>query len=124
MPGRDTPGLAVGLVLALLAGCAGPAGRTGAWIGDVTPRAPGPACSKTRGLAEISGDRLTFTPNEGTWLLVGTAEPGGRATAERIQPGANKLPYETRLEGRWTPELITATYTTPRCVFDVALKRR
>ena len=126
-PGRRTgePILlaALGIPLALSA-CGGPSASNGTWIGEVTPRTPGPACTRSTGLAQIQGDRLTFSPNEGTWTLLGTANPDGTLSAEKIQLGANKQPYETRLEGRWTPTTLTATYTTPRCIFDVALTRR
>ena len=105
----------------MLTACAAPAG--GNWIGEVTPRAPGPACVKTRGIATIKDDRATFIPNEGTWILLGTAHADGRVDAERIQDGANRQPFETRLEGRWTSTTLTGTYTTPRCVFDVTLRR-
>lgn len=108
----------------VLAACGGPGSTNGNWTGDVTPRTEGPTCTRTRGLATIQGDRATFSPNEGTWLLVGTASPDGRITAEKLQPGAARQLYETRLEGTWTSTAINGTYTTPRCTFDVALKRR
>jgi len=111
-------------LIALLSGCGTLAPPTQTWVGPVTPKTSSAACGPSRGIARTSGDHLTFNPNEGTWILAGTAEPGGRATAERIEIGANKLPYETRFEGRWAPDTLTGIYTTPRCTFDVQFTRR
>ncbi len=112
------------LALLALASCGGTPTTAGTWSGDVTPKSPTAVCARTRGTAQIMGDHLTFAPNEATWILSGTAEPGGHATAERIQIGANKQPFETRFEGTWSQTSLSGTYTTPRCVFDVSLTRR
>ena len=110
-------------LLALTLTACAPGSDNGTWTGDVTPTTANPACEKTRGIAQVNGDTVTFSPNQGTWRLLGNATADGQLTAERITTGANKQPFETRLEARRTPTTITGTYTTPRCTYRVTLTR-
>ena len=109
--------------LLALSSCA-PSHVAGRWIGPVTPAKPSETCKPTRGMAQIERDQVIFAPDEGTWILHGTVDAGGDITAERLTTGANRQPYETRLVAKRTPDLVTGTYTTPRCTFSVSLNRR
>ena len=115
--------LAAIAVIPALAACATPAGPSGRWIGQVTPKTTGPLCIASRGVLQMRDQLVSFEPNEGTWVLQGEAKPDGTLYADRTTIGADKKPFETTLEGRWTPTTVTATYTTPRCTFTVALSR-
>jgi len=70
----------------------------------------------------MRANQVTFAPDEGTWLLTGTATPG-TLKATHSRPGADKKPYETTLDARWTEAEINGTYTTPRCTYKVTLTR-
>lgn len=107
-----------------LAACAGtPATPVGRWAGPVTALTQGPTCLSGRGTVQIRDNVVLFTPTEGTLVLQGEARPDGTLTAEKTQIGADKKPFQSILEARWTPETVTGTFTTPRCRFDVQLKR-
>ena len=111
-------------MVALVPACAAPTGKpTGRWVGSLTPTTPGPACSPTRGVLTVRDGNLTFIPDEGTWVLSGTAAADGAVVAERSRLGANKQPYVTRLSGNWTETTVTGTYTTPVCTAAVNLDR-
>ncbi len=112
------------IALLALSACTGATLAARRWIGEITPTTPGPACAKSTAVAQITDGRLIFTPDEGTWVLRGIAKPDGTLTAELTRPGADKQPFQTRLEATWTPETVTGTYKTPRCTFDVKLTRR
>ena len=116
--------IAVLATIVAVSACSGsPAGPSGRWIGQVTPKTPGPLCTQTRGVLQIRDNTVLFEPNEGTWILQGEAKPDGTLYANKTQLGADKKPYETAIEARWTPTSIVGTYTTPRCTFAVTLTR-
>jgi len=93
------------------------------WVGQVTPTTAAPGCAATRGVLLMRETDVVFAPDEGTWVLYGTARPGTlTAAAGRI--GADKKPYDTTLEANWTEAEVTGTYTTPRCTYKVTLTRR
>lgn len=111
------------LALLLLAACGVRSRPELRWIGDVTPTASAPGCTTTRGVLQMREGDVVFAPDEGTWLLYGTATPGKLdAAASRI--GADKKLYETTLQATWTETAVNGTYTTPRCTYKVALTRR
>ena len=93
------------------------------WIGPVTPTTPGKTCTPSTGVAQVTDGKVTFAPDQGTWVLLGTLSADGTILAEHTRPGADKQPYSTTLDAKWTPGLITGTYTTPRCTFTVSLRR-
>lgn len=112
-----------GLALIALGACSSTPITNGRYIGAVTPTTPGPLCPATRGVAKVKDSIITFTPDEGTWVLQGSLEPDGTLSADRSQIGVNKQPWETTLEARWTLTSITGTYKTPRCNYTVTLTR-
>ena len=61
---------------------------------------------------------MLFVPDEGNWTLEGGAAPDGGLLALRGTTGADKKPYDTRFDGRWTQDRATGVYRTLRCVFD------
>ena len=123
--GALNPGRIILLALALGA-CAAPSTPHGRWIGAVTPAAPSALCKPSRGVALLRDGEVTFTPDEGTWILLGTATKDGAIEASRDQPGSgrNRQPWATSLDARWTEAAVTGTYTTPRCTYSVALTRQ
>jgi hypothetical protein len=93
------------------------------WVGPVTPTSAAAGCAATRGVLLLRENDVVFAPDEGTWLLYGTAKPGTlTAAASRI--GADKKPYDTTLEASWTEAEVSGTYKTPRCTYKVALTRQ
>ena len=116
-------------LLMLLAACSsGATGPSGRWIGSLAPATPAPECPPVRGVAQAKDGHLLFAPNEGTWVLDGTAAPDGTVTAEHTRPAVgrqsgNRQPYVTRLTGTWTPTTLDGTYTTPSCTYAVRLTR-
>ena len=117
------PRLALVLTLSLTT-CGTPATTpTGRYIGSATPRTPGPLCESSKATAQIRNSVVIFTPDDGTWILEGLANPDGTLTADHSRIGVNKQPYDTTFEAHWTPTTITGTYKTPRCTFTVDLKR-
>ena len=111
---------AVACVLLALAGCSQttPDYR---WIGALTSSTP-TTCPPTRGVALLRNGAVTFAPDEGTWVLTGTATPDGKLEADRDRESA-KTSFDTHLEGSWSPAQLIGTYTTPKCRYAVALKR-
>jgi len=107
-----------------VAACGIPSRRADRWTGPLTPTTPGPNCTPTRGMLQVTNGAVLFAPDEGTWLLNGTATPDGRIHADRSQPGTNAQAYETYLDGKWSADAVTGTYTTPRCTYTVQLSRR
>lgn len=107
----------------LLASCADVNIVSRRWIGPLTPATPGPACPATTGVAQITADRVIFTPDEGTWVLNGAMAPDGTIKAERTRPAADKQPYDTTLEAKRDGDEVTGTYRTPRCTYTVRLTR-
>ena len=116
------------IALTLLTACstapATPPQLTGRWIGPVIPTTTGRLCTPSQGVAQIKNGAVIFAPDEGTWILNGTATPDGILSADKIGQGVNKQPFPTTLEARWTDTTISGTYKTPRCTFDVRLTRR
>ena len=104
----------------LLAACAAPATPTLRFIGTLTPAVPSDACRASGASLVLRDGVALFTPDEGTWSLTGTATAGGDVTAERTASGADKKPYATRLNARWTPEAATGEDLTPRCTFKLS----
>ena len=113
-------------LMPLLAACATPSTPQGRWIGTVTPAAPSALCQPSRGVAMLRDGQVTFTPDEGTWVLDGTATKDGamQATRDREGAGSSRQTWSTRLQARWTTAAVTGTYTTPRCAYNVALTRQ
>lgn len=112
------------LTLMAVTACAAPSGKpSGRWIGTLTPKSPGASCTASRGVLTIHDGTFTFVPDEGTWVLSGTASPDGTVTAERTRLGANKQPYVTRLTATWTEATVSGTYDTPGCSATVKLDR-
>lgn len=108
----------------LLAGCGIRTRAELRWIGDVTPMADAASCPTTRGVLVMRENRVTFTPDEGTWVLTGTAGPDGTIEAAHSRRTSNRTTYETTLKARWTETELVGTYTTPRCKYKVSLQRR
>ena len=61
------------------------------WIGQVTPTTTGPTCAASTGVLLLRENQVIFTPDEGTWVLSGTAH----ATA-LSQPPTAAEPRTTR----------------------------
>lgn len=104
-----------------LAACAG--SSPSHFVGTLTPQAGvcEPASTATLNLRE---GEITFTPNEGTFILRGQSSPNEPLTAVWVPP--RPLPGQ-----RWRftatatgPGTISGTYTTPRCTYAVTLWRR
>lgn len=110
------------LPLLALAACTPPQTPPGRFLGQLTPTRPGPFCAPSRGSLLLRDGQVTFTPDEGVWVLSGTALSNGTLEADRETVG--KQAYATHLEARWTELEVTGTYTTPRCTYAVALQRR
>ena len=96
------------------------------WIGTLTAKSNPAACPTSRGVALLADGHVIFTPDEGTWILTGTATGDGRMQAARSRPGGGSgaKGYETHLDAAWTDAAVTGTYTTPRCGYAVALTRQ
>lgn len=93
------------------------------WIGEVTPTQPSNLCAPGRGVLVMREGKVSFAPDEGTWVLTGTATPGSlEASRSRVTPEHKS--YDTKLEARWTEAEVNGTYTTPRCTYRVALSRK
>lgn len=118
------PARRIFLLVVPLAACTPNAGVSGRWIGPLTATPPSPACPNTRGVAQVKANALIFTPDEGTWTLIGTVAPTGALTAARTRLGADKKPYTTTFTGTLVPEALTGTYTTPACTYAVQLSPR
>ena len=112
------------LPLLLASACASDGRPHGRWVGSVAPTTTGTTCTESRGVLQITQGSVMFAPDDGTWILRGSAEPDGAVVATRTQVGVNKQPFETKLEARWTAQTVKGTYTTPRCKFDVLLTAR
>lgn len=92
------------------------------WIGPVTPTADAAQCPASRGVLVLRDGEVLFAPDEGTWVLNGSAGPATlEASQSRITP--DHKAYDTKLQARWTDSAVQGTYTTPRCTYHVALSR-
>lgn len=114
------------LLLLLPAACATPTTPDGRYVGTATPAAPAApsdVCRASHASLRLREGQALFVPDETTWTLTGTAQPGGAVQAERTG-GADKKPYATRFAGTWTLGAVTGTYTTPRCAYTVELARQ
>lgn len=94
------------------------------FTGDVTPTGNGTSCPKTEGTLVLLDRDVEFAPDNGTWVLSGTATPDGALQAEKTRESSGSSAYETLLIARWNEHTVTGTYTTPRCSFRVTLQRR
>lgn len=94
------------------------------FAGNVTPTSTQPNCIKAEGTLLLLDGDVEFAPDNGTWVLTGTATPDGALQAEKTREGSGSSAYETLLIARWNEQAVTGTYTTPRCSFRVALQRR
>ncbi len=112
------------LPLLLLSACATPATPSMRFIGTLTPAAPSAACRASQATLVLRDGAVVFNPDEGTWTLKGTATADGAITAERTVRGADRQPYTTRLNAKWTREAATGEYVTPRCTFALAAPAR
>lgn len=113
------------LLLPLLpAACATPTTPNGRYVGTATPAPASGACRASHASLRLHDGQALFVPDETTWTLSGTAQPGGAVQAERTGSGADKKPYATRFAGTWTLGAVTGTYTTPRCAYTVELSRQ
>ena len=86
------------------------------WIGQLTA----PNCPTTKAVALLREGMVTFAPDEGTWVLSGTAGPK-TLTATRARPTADHKIYKTELRAEWTDTTLRGTYTTPDCTYQVDL---
>jgi hypothetical protein len=92
------------------------------WIGQLTPTADAAHCPSSRGVLLLREGKVSFAPDEGTWVLEGTAGPGTlQATRTRFTP--DHKTYETKLDAHWTESAVQGTYTTPLCSYRVDLSR-
>lgn len=92
------------------------------WIGQLTPTANAARCPETRGVLLLREGKVNFAPDEGTWVLDGTAGPDTmQATRSRLTP--DHKTYETKLDAHWTESAVQGTYTTPLCSYRVELSR-
>lgn len=90
------------------------------WIGPLTASKPSPQCPSTKGVLTLRDGVVTFAPDEGTWVLTGTA--GTKTlTATRSRPTSDHKLYKTDLQADWTEATIKGTYTTPDCTYRVDL---
>ncbi len=106
----------------LLTSCSTAHPTFGHWVGSVTPSTPGPTCEKSRAILDVANDgKVSFAPNEGTWILTGTITKDGVIVATRSQPGADKKLFVTRLDATAISTAINGTYATPRCNYSVTL---
>lgn len=112
------------LLLLLPAACATPTTPNGRYVGTATPAFASDACRASHASLRLHDGQALFVPDETTWTLSGTAQPGGAVQAERTGNGADKKPYATRFAGTWTLGAVTGTYTTPRCAYTVELSRQ
>lgn len=121
-PCRALPALAV---LGLLAACAGGAAQ-GRWVGVIRPEPgslPAPGCrGESRGTLTVNGDKVLFTPGDGTAVLTGTVDGDGRMRASLSRTGADRKPYVLRFEGAVAGGEATGTYAAPGCRAAVALR--
>jgi hypothetical protein len=106
--------------LIVLAGCGVHSRPQERWVGQVTPTTNAPGCTASRGVLVMRENDVIFAPDEGTWLLYGSAKPG-TLTAAAGRLGADRKPYDTKLEATWTQSTVNGTYTTPRCTYEVTL---
>jgi len=90
----------------------------------VTPTDNRPGCSKTEGLLVLRENEVAFAPDQGAWVLNGTAAPDGSILAEHGHQTSSSTSYITTFQGHWTEDAVTGTYTTPRCTYAVDLRRR
>lgn len=113
------------LATGLLAACAGGAAE-GRWVGQVRPEAgslAAPGChGESRGTLTVRGDKALFTPDDGTAVLTGTADPDGRVRASFSRLGADRKPYVLRFEGSTANGELTGTYAAPGCRAAVTLR--
>ena len=96
------------------------------WIGPLTATANPALCPPTKGVVLLREGRVTFTPDQGTWVLTGIANPDGtmQADRDRLTSSRRNGVYETHLDAKWTEAQVNGTYTTPRCTYTVALTRQ
>ena len=115
---------AVVALLTCLAACTTQTGPGGRFTGTVTPANAGPLCPSSHAYLQIHDGHVIFAPDEGTWVLEGSAGPAGDVTADKSRVAQNNQIYDTTFTGRLSMDSITGTYTTPRCSFTVTLTRR
>ena len=107
----------------LLAACASPIIPNGYYTGAINPIGLSSSCKSGQAILEIQNGQILFIPNDATWTLQGTADPGGQLQAERTGRSANKQPYSTRFTGTWANDAVSGTYTTSKCTYAVNLAR-
>ena len=106
------------LVPPLLAACSFRADHR--WAGALLPTQAAPQCRPTKAVLLIRDGNVTFTPDEGTWVLNGVAGPKTLA-ATRSRPTADHKVYKTDLQAEWSSAAVQGTYTTPECTYRVDL---
>ena len=109
-------------LLALSACIPTPTGANGRWIGPLMPIA-GTCDAASQAVLLVSPKQATFSPNTGTLLLRGHADPVGHITADLRTVGMNHQPYVLYFNGVLEGDRIVGTYLTPRCRASVALAR-
>lgn len=107
--------------LLLLIGCGITSRTEYRWIGPLTASNPA-QCPPTKGVLTMREGGVTFTPDEGTWVLSGTAGPD-TLSASHSNPAPDHKLYKTELKAHWTRQSVRGTYTTPFCTYRVELAR-
>jgi hypothetical protein len=105
------------LLLPLLSACAAP--RTDIFAGPLTPQS-GTCDPPAQATLTLRDNTLVFAPNSGTLILNG-AIAGAIVQAAATLPGADRKPYPVSFQATRQGNLISGTYTTPRCRYHVAL---
>lgn len=77
-------------------------------------------CPPLRGVLTLRENKVSFTPDESTWVLEGDATPT-TLTATKSRPGADHKPYQTTFKATWTETKVQGTFTTPRCTYNADL---
>lgn len=114
----------------LLAACGGPPPLSeGRWVGTVTPQgaaAHGPANEEvctgpTKGVLTFRGRRFQFEPNQGTLVLPGFVDQGGKLTASLTRPGSGHQAWTATFAGTVEGNRIEGVLALPECRADVRL---
>ncbi len=109
-------------LLVALTGCSVHDRTENRWIGSLTTKQPSPNCPTTKGVLLLREGNITFAPDEGTWILSGTAGPK-TMTAIRSRPIADHKIFKTEFQAEWTESAVHGTYVTPDCTYQVDLAR-
>ncbi len=88
--------------------------------GQLTPSATLARCPATDATLLVRDGKLVFTPDQGTWVLEGTATADTLA-AKRSRPTPDHKSYDTELQAHWNPSEVHGAYTTPFCTYRVDL---